>query len=290
MTDNHTQSETVSARAAALHIGQAESTASVDNQKKRRQMVTALVLLVVSLLLIGVSVYGLVSSGHDADERNKDALEQVENGFASDTHSDKEDKDKKSSDDAHKDGKDSDKNNEDSDKKLKISSASNAGNSDNNQSATNGNTSSNGSNNGNGSSSTSSSNANSGASHNTGGSDGNTGSSSTGSTPAPKPNEVNITVSVDATAAGGFFVGPMNFTFEEGANAFDALMATGVSVDSRWSSMGLYVKSINGYAEKQHGSMSGWMYYVNGQYINHSCDKEILSNGDVVTWFYVTGD
>lgn len=52
--------------------------------------------------------------------------------------------------------------------------------------------------------------------------------------------------------------------------------------------MGVYVAAINGYAEKDQGGESGWKYAVNGSYPNYSAGACTLSDGDAVTWVYVT--
>lgn len=48
-------------------------------------------------------------------------------------------------------------------------------------------------------------------------------------------------------------------------------------------------KCIGGLAEKEHGGHSGWMYSVNGAVPMTACSNYVLSNGDSVSWYYVTG-
>ncbi|MFQ7393136.1 MAG: DUF4430 domain-containing protein [Collinsella aerofaciens] len=79
------------------------------------------------------------------------------------------------------------------------------------------------------------------------------------------------------------------FTFNEGATVYDALCALGLSVNAHGSSYGTYVAAIGGLAEKEHGATSGWMYSVNGVAPNTACSNYVLSNGDRVVWYYVTG-
>ena len=52
---------------------------------------------------------------------------------------------------------------------------------------------------------------------------------------------------------------------------------------------GIYVRAIGGLAEKEHGGHSGWMYSVNGAVPMTACSNYVLSNGDSVSWYYVTG-
>lgn len=79
-------------------------------------------------------------------------------------------------------------------------------------------------------------------------------------------------------------------TLNQGATAYDALAATGIGLNPRSTQFGIYVASIGGLAEKEHGSMSGWTYYVNGAYINKAASATMLKNGDAVSWVYITGE
>ena len=79
------------------------------------------------------------------------------------------------------------------------------------------------------------------------------------------------------------------FTFNEGATVYDALCALDLSVNAHGSSYGTYVSAIGGLAEKQYGGTSGWMYSVNGTTPMTACSNYVLSNGDNVVWYYVTG-
>ena len=100
---------------------------------------------------------------------------------------------------------------------------------------------------------------------------------------------VTVTVSVTSSAVGNPVSSGGTFTFNEGATVYDALCALGLSVNARGSSYGTYVAAIGGLAEKEHGSTSGWMYSVNGVTPNTACSNYVLSNGDSVVWYYVTG-
>ena len=61
-------------------------------------------------------------------------------------------------------------------------------------------------------------------------------------------------------------------------------------MNARGSQYGLYVSAIGGLAEKEHGGKSGWVYSVNGVSPMTSCANYVLSDGDAVSWFYVTGN
>ncbi len=100
---------------------------------------------------------------------------------------------------------------------------------------------------------------------------------------------VTVTVSVTSSAVGNPVSSGGTFTFNEGATVYDALCALGLSVNAHGSSYGTYVSAIGGLAEKQHGGTSGWMYSVNGTTPMTACSNYVLSNGDNVVWYYVTG-
>ena len=100
---------------------------------------------------------------------------------------------------------------------------------------------------------------------------------------------VTVTVAVTSSAVGNPVSSGGTFTFNEGATAYDALCALGLSVNAHGSSYGTYVAAIGGLAEKEHGGTSGWMYSVNGVAPNTACSNYVLSNGDSVVWYYVTG-
>ena len=123
-----------------------------------------------------------------------------------------------------------------------------------------------------------------GASSSNGGS-----ASSDGQGGSQESNYVTVTVSVTSSAVGNPVSSGGTFTFNEGATVYDALCALGLSVNAHGSSYGTYVSAIGGLAEKQYGGTSGWMYSVNGTTPMTACSNYVLSNGDNVVWYYVTG-
>ena len=127
-----------------------------------------------------------------------------------------------------------------------------------------------------------------GASGGAGSSSSETGAQS-GSSPAQSTQDakVRVTVTIDARADGGS-TSSYTVSLDSGATAYDALVATGAGVNARSTAMGIYVAAINGYAEKDQGGESGWKYAVNGSYPGYSAGSYTLSDGDAVTWVYVT--
>lgn len=186
-------------------------------------------------------------------------------------------KDSKSSDNAKDGSKDSKK-----DSKEK-KSESKDGKTSNNASAGQGSESTGGSSSSDGSSS-------GGGSVSGGGSASNGGSASAGNQGGSQQHGyVTVTVSVTSSAVGNPVSSGGTFTFNEGATVYDALCALGLSVNAHGSPYGTYVAAIDGLAEKEHGSTSGWMYSVNGVPPKMACSSYVLSNGDSVVWYYVTG-
>lgn len=104
-----------------------------------------------------------------------------------------------------------------------------------------------------------------------------------------QPDYATVTVSVTSSAVGNPVSSSGTFTFNKGATVYDALCALGLSVNARGTSYGTYVAAIGGLAEMEHGAKSGWMYSVNGTAPMTACSNYVLSNGDNVVWYYVTG-
>ena len=115
------------------------------------------------------------------------------------------------------------------------------------------------------------------------------GASTGGQGGSQESGYVTVSVSVASSAVGNPVSAGGTYTFNEGATVYDALCALGLSVNAHGSSYGTYVAAIGGLAEKQYGGTSGWMYSVNGSTPMTACSNYVLSNGDNVVWYYVTG-
>ena len=134
------------------------------------------------------------------------------------------------------------------------------------------------------------SNASGGGQSSDGASSSNGGNASSGGQSGSQESSyVTVTVSVTSSAVGNPVSSGGTFTFNEGATVYDALCALGLSVNAHGSSYGTYVSAIGGLAEKQYDGTSGWMYSVNGTTPMTACSNYVLSNGDNVVWYYVTG-
>lgn len=259
----------------------AASAASVPRRKTLVGALTAVcvVLIVVSLGFVQPSSSGAWSIDWIAQAvTGESVVAKDASGSGSTTVSGKvASKDSKSSDNAKDGSKDSKK-----DSKEK-KSESKDGKTSNNASAGQGSESTGGSSSSDGSSSSAGSATGGGSASNSGGaSAGNQGGSR-------QPGYVTVTISVTSSAVGNPVSSSGTFTFNEGATVYDALCALGLSVNAHGSSFGTYVAAIGGLAEKEHGGTSGWMYSVNGATPDKACSNYVLSNGDSVVWYYVTG-
>ena len=259
----------------------AASAASVPRRKALVGALTAvcIVLIVVSLGFIQPSSSGAWSIDWIAQAVTGESVAAKDASVSgSTTVSGKvASKDSKSSDNAKDGSKDSKK-----DSKEK-KSESKDGKTSNNASAGQGSESTGGSSSSDGSSSSAGSATGGGSASNSGGaSAGNQGGSQ-------ESGYVTVTVSVTSSAVGNPVSSSGTFTFNEGATVYDALCALGLSVNAHGSSFGTYVAAIGGLAEKEHGGTSGWMYSVNGATPDKACSNYVLSNGDSVVWYYVTG-
>lgn len=268
----------------------AASAASVPRHKALVGVLTAVctVLIVVSLGFVQPSSSGAWSidwitravAGKSVADSGSAASHKTEAGSSSSGAVDSESKESDESD-SKDDSESSDKDSKKDSKEKK--SEDKGGKTSNNASAGQGSESAGGSSSSDGSSSGGGSVSGGGSTSNGGGaSAGNQGGSQ-------QPGYVTVTVSVTSSAVGNPVSSGGTFTFNEGATVYDALCALGLSVNAHGSSYGTYVAAIGGLAEKEHGSTSGWMYSVNGVTPNTACSNYVLSNGDRVVWYYVTG-
>lgn len=268
----------------------AASAASVPRHKALVGALTAVctVLIVVSLGFVQPSSSGAWSidwitravAGKSVADSGSAASHKTEAGPSSSDAVDSKSKESDESD-SKDDSESSDKDSKKDSKEKK--SEDKGGKTSNNASAGQGSESAGGSSSSDGSSSGGGSVSGGGSASNSGGaSAGNQGGSQ-------QSGYVTVTVAVTSSAVGNPVSSGGTFTFNEGATAYDALCALGLSVNAHGSSYGTYVAAIGGLAEKEHGGTSGWMYSVNGVAPNTACSNYVLSNGDSVVWYYVTG-
>lgn len=257
-------------------------------------------LAVVSVLFIGASVFALTNGfGLPADSPIVKAAESVGIVRSVDVEASSAD----GADEA-KAGKGEDSNEADAANKEsedKKDASSDASGSDESKSKGDGSSSDNSDSSGSsdlGSGSSSSSSAGSGSSSSSSGASSSSSGSSSSSSSAGGSSQpgtsapagtVTVYVSVSSSAVGNPVSGGGTFTFNQGATVYDALCACGLSMNASNTGYGIYVSAIGGLAEKEHGGHSGWMYSVNGAVPMTACSNYVLSNGDSVSWYYVTG-
>ncbi|MCY9656425.1 DUF4430 domain-containing protein [Paenibacillus chondroitinus] len=110
----------------------------------------------------------------------------------------------------------------------------------------------------------------------------------------PQPTK-HATISVDKrTISKGDVISATSVELQSGDTAWSllkrALDSRGISYEYEWSEKydSVYVQSIAGDGEFDHGSNSGWMYNVNGDYPNFGASKYTLQDGDSLQWRYTT--
>lgn len=303
-----------SAEAAALAVGSPSSSSSSQTVRsgsvsKRTSLSLATrvgiaALAVVSVLFIGASAFALTNGfglpadspvvkaaesvgivrSVDVEASSADGADEAKAGKGEDSNeadaANKESEDKK---DASSDASGSDESKSKGDGSSSDNSDS-SGSSDSGSSSSSGGSPSSNAGSGSSSSSSGSSSSSSGSSS----SSSSAGGSSQPGTSAPA-GTVTVYVSVSSSAVGNPVSGGGTFTFNQGATVYDALCACGLSMNASNTGYGIYVSAIGGLAEKEHGGHSGWMYSVNGAVPMTACSNYVLSNGDSVSWYYVTG-
>ena len=305
-----------SAEAAALTVGSPSSSSSSQTApsgmaSKRTSLSLATrvgiaALAVVSVLFIGASAFALTNGfglpadspvvkaaesvgivrSVDVEASSADGADEAKAGKGEDSNeadaANKESEDKK---DASSDTSGSDESKSKGDGSSSDNSdSSGSSDSGSGSSSSSGGSSSSNTDSGSSSSSSGASSSSSGSSS----SNSSAGGSSQPSASAPA-GTVTVYVSVSSSAVGNPVSGGGTFTFNQGATVYDALCACGLSMNASNTGYGIYVRAIGGLAEKEHGGHSGWMYSVNGAVPMTACSNYVLSNGDSVSWYYVTG-
>ena len=81
-------------------------------------------------------------------------------------------------------------------------------------------------------------------------------------------------------------------TFAAGESAFDVLQRVcrenKIHMESSFTPLynSAYIEGIGNLYEFDAGSLSGWMYTVNGWFPNYGCSRYQLRDGDVLHWVY----
>ena len=126
------------------------------------------------------------------------------------------------------------------------------------------------------------------------------GCASTPSTDANDSKELSCTIMIDATkakeagytAAGddGMMLKETTVEFSEGETAYDVLseIATqkNLPIVKAQSGTFVYITSINSLTAGDLGASSGWMYSVNGEFVQVSCSEYAVQDGDAMVFVF----
>lgn len=96
----------------------------------------------------------------------------------------------------------------------------------------------------------------------------------------------------DIIPKDGWILKPITVELKENETVFDLLKR--VCIDKKihmefsWTPLynSAYIEGIYNLYEFDCGSLSGWMYSVNGEYFNYGSSKAVVQNGDVITWVF----
>lgn len=91
--------------------------------------------------------------------------------------------------------------------------------------------------------------------------------------------------------ASGYIINSYTYSGTEESSVYDALKQAcadnNIKLTTEKTSYGIYVSGINNLDEFDCGKQSGWMYSVNGQMPNTTCENVKIHNGDSITFKYV---
>lgn len=96
----------------------------------------------------------------------------------------------------------------------------------------------------------------------------------------------------DIVPKDGWILKERTVTFKEGESVFDILKRVckdnKIHMEASFTPLynSTYIEGIYNLYEFDCGSLSGWMYSVNGEFPNYGCSKYIVKKGDVIRWQY----
>ena len=74
--------------------------------------------------------------------------------------------------------------------------------------------------------------------------------------------------------------------YKDGDNGFDILKYASQEYGFSIEGSSNYIEGINGLYQFNCGGLSGWMYFVNGAYINRGCGSYVVNENDFFCWQY----
>lgn len=96
----------------------------------------------------------------------------------------------------------------------------------------------------------------------------------------------------DIVPKDGWILKEKKVTFKEGESVFDILQRVckdnKIHMEASFTPLynSSYIEGIYNLYEFDCGSLSGWMYSVNGVFPNYGCSQYIVKKGDVIRWQY----
>lgn len=106
-------------------------------------------------------------------------------------------------------------------------------------------------------------------------------------------NMADLTPGKEAVVpADGWILRPVTVSFSEDESVFDVLKkatrSNGIHFEYSYTPLygSMYIEGINNIYEFDCGSLSGWMYSVNGVFPNYGCSSYVLNDGDNICWVY----
>lgn len=97
---------------------------------------------------------------------------------------------------------------------------------------------------------------------------------------------------LELVPANGILLAPTTVTFYEGESVFDVLQRVckenNIHLEFSWTPIynSAFIEGIHNLYEGDCGTLSGWMYRVDGWYPNYGCSRYQLADGEVVEWRY----
>ncbi|MDY6329179.1 MAG: DUF4430 domain-containing protein [Lachnospiraceae bacterium] len=150
-------------------------------------------------------------------------------------------------------------------------------------------------------------NSNTSTSNNSGNNQNGNTNSNTGSNSDKNENTCTISISCatilnnmskldkdkkDIVPKDGWILKEKKVTFKEGESVFDILQRVckdnKIHMEASFTPLynSSYIEGIYNLYEFDCGSLSGWMYSVNGVFPNYGCSQYIVKKGDVIRWQY----
>jgi hypothetical protein len=102
-----------------------------------------------------------------------------------------------------------------------------------------------------------------------------------------------VTLTIDATKDdGGIIANEKSVGINPGDTVYSVLKrycdANNISLSAEKTGFNIYISAINGDAQFDNGSQSGWIYSVNGTFSSQGCNSYKLHGGENIKWVYTT--